>query len=83
MTLATIESAILKSNALIHGSIKFQKKYKKIKNKKSRRRLIILGARMVTRGKYRSEYSEILGASIGNLFASTNWRPVFVQACFN
>jgi hypothetical protein len=30
-----------------------------------------------------NEYPEILGATVGNLVATANWRPVFVQACFN
>ena len=29
-----------------------------------------------------NEYIDILGASVGNLVATANWRPVFAQACF-
>jgi hypothetical protein len=44
-------------------------------------RLVILGARMVTRRKFPAENPQILGATVQNIFATATRRQGFVQPC--
>jgi hypothetical protein len=49
---------------------------------KYRSHLRILGSGNVIRSKFYAEDSQILGATLPNLFARTIWRPEFMHLCF-
>jgi hypothetical protein len=50
--------------------------------KKYRSHLRMLGSGNVIRSKFYAEDSQILGATLQNLFTRTIWRPEFMYPCF-
>ena len=50
---------------------------------KPKRHLNILGAKIMTRNKFRTDGTQVLGAIVQNLVAPATWRPGYVHSSPN